>query len=58
MNNLEVRIKSHKQDFYKKFEKRAEEADVTQNNVKTGFTDGWDKGWGNHGGPPLKKNSK
>jgi len=49
MNNLEQKIRKNKPLFDQQFENKNKSSSVNLPTIKTGFSDGWDKGWGNYG---------
>ncbi len=52
MNKLEEKVRANQAMLDEKFSNK-KAIRVNRGKTKTGFTDGWDKGWGNHGGPPV-----
>jgi hypothetical protein len=50
MNKLEQKIHTNKAILDEKFLVKNVEA-VSNDMTKTGFSDGWNNGWSNHGGP-------
>jgi hypothetical protein len=52
MNTLEEKVRANETILSEKFINKDSVVSKNRVSTKTGFTDGWDKGWGNHGGPP------
>ena len=49
MNKLEQKIKDNKSIVEKKLANKNVPTSKNLNRTKSGFSDGWDKGWGNYG---------
>ena len=49
MNKLEEQIRANKTVVEEKFANKNAATSKNKNQTKSGFSDGWDKGWGNYG---------
>jgi len=53
MNPLEQKIKSNQELVAQKFIARGKKHPGSNDSTKVGFSDGWNNGWSNHGGPAF-----
>ena len=54
MNKLEDKVRANKITLDEKLTKVNDTSTALADEIKPGFSDGWNNGWSNHGGPAHK----